>query len=147
MKYILILSLLLFIAGCGVTNPPDSKEIRAGDSMKSALQTLKGWNASEYSFDRYTVIAPLEGESAQQADRRREQYYADNPFTDLPGFQLPNGLVVTLQSSGQILTSITRELPGESKESHRSIDGFVGLRYDGEWHLIPSERADATDSK
>lgn len=147
MKLLLIISLCLLMAGCGPTDPSHSKEIRAGDSMKSALQTLKEWNASEYTFDRYTVTVPFEGGTAEQADRRREQYNADNPFADLPGFQLPNGLVVTLHSSGQILTSITKELPGESKETHRSIDGFVGLRYHGDWQLIPSVRDDASESK
>lgn len=126
-------------------NTPKPTQIRAGDNMKTVLRTLSEWNATEYEFARYSVLVPFEGEDPQDYERRWERELSarktrpKEPYAYLQSFQLPNGLVITLCCSGEVLDSITKELPGDSKETATSIEGFVGLQYDEDWKLVSTE--------
>lgn len=125
------------------SNAPKPTQIRSGDNMETVLRTLLEWNAIEYEFARYSVLVPFEGEATRDYQRRWQRELSERgarpkePNANLQGFELPNGLVITLCCSGGTLDSITEELPGDAKDTATSIQGFAGLRYDGDWKLIP----------
>ena len=137
MKDILLLlaCLIALLAGCNRTPESKSLVIRTGDSMESVVAHFKEWGAQEVHLSTYTVYVPTDGDDRPYEEIRAE-HIAKNPFSELPLFSLPNGLIVDLHSQGTLLTGISKEILGETKGDHETIDGFVGLDYDGDWKLL-----------
>lgn len=137
----LAVAVLIAFAGCQPPPLQTRAEIRVGDRMEDVIATLTAWNATEYHFSRYVVRVPAIGDDARTADDWYDEYIINNPYAELPAYELPNGLVIDLRADGHILASVSHEIPGESKSEHRTVHGYNGVRYDGDWTLIgvPSE--------
>ena len=109
--------------------------------MEDVIATLTEWNATEYHLARYVVRVPAVGADARTPDDWYDKYIVNNPYAELPAYELPNGLVIDLRVDGHVLASVSHEIPGKSKSEHRTVHGYNGVRYNGDWTLIgiPSE--------
>lgn len=137
MKHASILIVLCFLlSGCNKKTDSPPVVIRVGDSMESVISHFETWDAQEVHLSTYTVYVPVEENDDRNQEEIRAEFIAKNPYGELPPFSLPNGLIVDLHSEGTKLTSISKEIIGETKGDHETIDGFVGLRYDGDWTLL-----------
>jgi len=142
MKFLMVTACLwLALAGCSPNSETQPAgiavvEIRVGDSMKSVLAHLKTWEAQETHFCRYSVFVPEDLDDGRSYEEHLKEYRAKNPYSDLPAFVLPNDLVVDFHSQGEVLTSLSQEIVGDSKLDSKTIHGFTGLRYDGDWKLV-----------
>ena len=91
---------------------------------------------SRGAFSTYTVYVPTGANDTRSHDELREELLAKHPYAELPTYSLPNGLIVDFQSEGEKLVSISQIVDGDSKENSKTIEGYIGIRYDGKWTLV-----------
>jgi len=123
--------------------------IAVGDHMERVLATLELWGAKEWVFARYPVIVPTPGQTQADIDAAVEEFKKAreaDPFLELPGYGLPNGLVIDVHSRERKLIGITKHILGEhGKADDRKETGYTSLTYNGEFILGRDKPARADD--